>query len=307
MEKIETIDRSVFDWEKIYFLKHLRAAFFSRPRTEEEKIQFEKDFRKISIAFDLASECHKNETRDSWEPYITHPIAVAEILLKEFEKTNANQIMIALLHDVIESNPDYEQIIKKRLWTKMCDHVMALTKKEVTTYLRPREAIITYPVIKLYDQLIIQSITSFAPKFNKDPIIGFLWNKILGDFEKELKQRRNKDYLASLKSLEYDELCVKIADRIHNLRTLGNCKPEKILRVTEDTVLHFLDKKVGEKCPGPHSRIADELVRMTKENNKKRVAEIERQAKMDTKVPKTRNIKNARSTPMAIKSVSITW
>ncbi len=307
MEKPGIINRNVFDWEKIYFLKHLRAAFFSRPRTEEEKTQFEKDFRKISIAFDLAAECHKNETRDSWDPYITHPIGVAEILLKEFEKTNANQIMIALLHDTIESDPDYKEIIRKRLWIQMCDHVVALTKKGVTEYLKPREAIIKYPAIKLYDHFIIQSITSFVPQINKDSIIGFLWNKILGDFEKELKQRRNKDYLASLKSLEYDELCVKIADRIHNLRTLGNCKPEKILRVTEDTVLHFLDKKVGEKCPGPQSRIADELVRMTKENNKKRVAEIERQTKMDTEVPKTRDIKNLRSTSMATNTVSITW
>ncbi len=56
----------------------------------------------------------------------------------------------------------------------MCDHVVALTKKGVTEYLKPREAIIKYPAIKLYDHFIIQSITSFVPQINKDSIIGFL-------------------------------------------------------------------------------------------------------------------------------------
>lgn len=66
------------------------------------------DSAKIKKAYDLAHDAHKNQRRRSGEPYIMHPVAVAEIL---FKLGMDNECIIgALLHDVVEDteyNLDY--------------------------------------------------------------------------------------------------------------------------------------------------------------------------------------------------------
>ena len=58
------------------------------------------DYKKIERAYNLAREAHKDQKRRSGEPYIMHPVAVAEILFK-FGMDN-ECIISALLHDVVE-------------------------------------------------------------------------------------------------------------------------------------------------------------------------------------------------------------
>lgn len=58
------------------------------------------DYKKIERAYKLAKEAHKDQKRRSGEPYIMHPVAVAEILFK-FGMDN-ECIISALLHDVVE-------------------------------------------------------------------------------------------------------------------------------------------------------------------------------------------------------------
>ena len=69
----------------------------------QDKIDF------IHRAYLVATDAHKNQTRRSGEPYITHPVAVAGILADQ--KMDAETIMAALLHDVIEDTP----VTKKEL------------------------------------------------------------------------------------------------------------------------------------------------------------------------------------------------
>ena len=69
----------------------------------QEKVDF------IQRAFIVAMEAHKHQTRQSGEPYITHPVAVAGILADQ--RMDAETIMAALLHDVIEDTP----VTKKQL------------------------------------------------------------------------------------------------------------------------------------------------------------------------------------------------
>ncbi|HUH27043.1 RelA/SpoT family protein [Gelidibacter sp.] len=64
------------------------------------------DKKLIRQAFDMAVDAHKNQRRKSGEAYIFHPIAVAKIVAQEIG-LDATCIAAALLHDVVEDNPDY--------------------------------------------------------------------------------------------------------------------------------------------------------------------------------------------------------
>ncbi|MGO9689571.1 MAG: HD domain-containing protein, partial [Syntrophobacteraceae bacterium] len=56
-------------------------------------------------ALDFASELHSGQKRKSGAPYISHPCAVAEILVREMHVTDPQLLAAALLHDVVEDVP----------------------------------------------------------------------------------------------------------------------------------------------------------------------------------------------------------
>lgn len=64
------------------------------------------DKKLIRSAFDVALDAHKDQRRKSGEAYIFHPIAVAKIVASEIG-LDATCIAAALLHDVVEDNPNY--------------------------------------------------------------------------------------------------------------------------------------------------------------------------------------------------------
>jgi len=64
------------------------------------------DLRRIRYAYYLAEQAHSGQTRGSGEPYITHPLAVADILVEL--GSDDDTIVAALLHDVLEDCPDVE-------------------------------------------------------------------------------------------------------------------------------------------------------------------------------------------------------
>ena len=57
------------------------------------------DFQHIRAAFEFAAEAHKDQKRKSGEPYIIHPLAVAQIVAEEL-RLDSESIEAALLHDV---------------------------------------------------------------------------------------------------------------------------------------------------------------------------------------------------------------
>ncbi|MCK0110119.1 RelA/SpoT family protein [Flavobacteriaceae bacterium S0825] len=66
----------------------------------------DEDKKLIRKAFDVAVDAHKDQRRKSGEAYIFHPIAVAKIVASEIG-LDATSIAAALLHDVVEDNPDF--------------------------------------------------------------------------------------------------------------------------------------------------------------------------------------------------------
>ena len=86
------------------------------------------DKKLIRSAFDVAVDAHKDQRRKSGEAYIFHPIAVATIVASEIG-LDATCIAAALLHDVVEDNPNYTLDDIERLFGKTIAKIVdGLTK-----------------------------------------------------------------------------------------------------------------------------------------------------------------------------------
>lgn len=73
------------------------------------------DKKLIRHAFEVAVDAHKDQRRKSGEAYIFHPIAVAKIVAQEIG-LDATSIAAALLHDVVEDNPNFTIVDIERLF-----------------------------------------------------------------------------------------------------------------------------------------------------------------------------------------------
>ena len=80
----------------------------------------------IKKAYDLARDAHKNQRRRSGEPYIMHPVAVAEILYKLGMDNEC--IVGALLHDVVEDTQYDLEYIRKEFGDEVALLVDGVTK-----------------------------------------------------------------------------------------------------------------------------------------------------------------------------------
>lgn len=141
----------------------------------------------IRAAYAIAYQSHGEQTRDSGEPYITHPVAVATILLDL--AIGAETVVAALLHDVIEDTDiSYDQIADYfgEEIASLVDGVTKLSELEV----RPKEEAQAENYRKMF--------VSMA----NDPRV----------------------------------VLVKLADRLHNMRTIGVTKPEKQRRIARETI-----------------------------------------------------------------------
>lgn len=85
------------------------------------------DKQQIRKAFDLALESHKDMRRKSGEPYIYHPIAVAQISAEEIG-LGTTSIVCALLHDVVEDTSVTLQDIEEQFGKKVVRIIDGLTK-----------------------------------------------------------------------------------------------------------------------------------------------------------------------------------
>ena len=86
----------------------------------------------VERAFEVAERSHKGQLRKSGDPYITHPVAVAEILL-DFG-LDANSIAAALLHDTVEDTSYSQESLRKDFGPEVASLVDGVTKLDRLTY-----------------------------------------------------------------------------------------------------------------------------------------------------------------------------
>ena len=142
----------------------------------------------ISKAFTFANQAHAGVKRRSGEPYIMHPIAVAEIVCKEIG-LGSTSICAALLHDVVEDTEYTVEDIRNMFGDKIAQIVDGLTK---------------------------------------------ISGGIFGD--QASAQAENFRKLLLTMSDDIRVILIKIADRLHNMRTLGSMLPAKQFKIAGETL-----------------------------------------------------------------------
>ena len=80
----------------------------------------------LTKAYNFALNAHKNQKRDAGEPYIIHPVAVADILTEL--KLDSATITTGLLHDTIEDTKVTYDSVKKEFGQEVADLVEGVTK-----------------------------------------------------------------------------------------------------------------------------------------------------------------------------------
>ncbi len=143
------------------------------------------DIALVDKAYRFADAKHEKQLRKSGEPYIIHPLAVAEIVVESGLDTDA--ILAAILHDCLEdTDASFDEIVKLfgRTVAELVEGVTKLTRVNFSTA--------------------------------------------------EEKQMENLRKMFMAMSKDIRVILIKIADRLHNMRTLEYQSPEKqIIKSTE--------------------------------------------------------------------------
>ena len=145
------------------------------------------EIKEVKAAFHFGDEAHLGQYRHSGEPYITHPVAVAEICAGW--KLDAQAIMAALLHDVMEDQGVTKAELAERFGPKVAELVDGLSKLDKMEFRNREEA-----------------------------------------------QAENFRKMLLAMARDVRVILVKLADRLHNMRTLGAVPPEKRRRVARETL-----------------------------------------------------------------------
>ena len=162
------------------------ALDFERLRaTLGEYLRIE-DIGRVEAAYHFAARAHDGQFRQSGEPYVTHPVAVAEIVAGW--RLDPQALIAALLHDVMEDT--------------------AITKQEIADAFGKVTAELVDGLSKL-DKIEFQS-------------------------QEEAQAENFRKMLLAMAS-DLRVILIKLADRLHNMRTLDSVSPAKRRRVASET------------------------------------------------------------------------
>jgi GTP pyrophosphokinase len=145
------------------------------------------DKKLIREAFELSLEAHKNMRRKSGEPYIMHPLEVAQICAAEIG-LGVTSVICALLHDTVEDTDITLELVQLKFGEKVARIIDGLTK-------------------------------------------------ISGVFDQPDRSIQAENFKKMLLTLSDDVrvILIKLADRLHNMRTLDSMSPKSQLKIASET------------------------------------------------------------------------
>ena len=168
--------------EKKLILREYRALLRSlKPKLKPG------DKELIRHAFEMAADAHKTMRRKSGEPYILHPLAVAQICVEEIG-LGVRSTICALLHDTVEDTDITQEDVQREFGTEIARIVDGLTKIS--------------NVIDVNASQQAENFKKILLTLTDDPRV----------------------------------ILIKLADRLHNMRTLESMKREKQLKISSETV-----------------------------------------------------------------------
>jgi len=195
----------------------------------------------VREAYEFGAQAHEGQKRRSGEPYIAHPVAVAHLLADLH--MDAQTLVAAILHDVIEDTPTAKDEIEARFGKGVAELVDGVSKLDHMQFRSREEA----------------QAESFR-----------------------------KMLLAMVRDIRV--IMVKLADRTHNMRTLGAMPPAKRRAIARETLeiyapianrlgLHSIKTELEELgfkslYPGRH-RIIEKALKRARGNQKQFVGKIE--------------------------------
>lgn len=142
---------------------------------------------KIRRAFDLANAAHAPQTRSSGEPYISHPLTVAQILADM--QMDADTLCAAILHDVLEDTPVQKHLLAREFGEEVAELVDGVSKLTQMEFATKAEA-----------------------------------------------QAENFRKMLLAMTRDIRVILVKLADRLHNMKTLDSLPPLKQARIARETL-----------------------------------------------------------------------
>ena len=176
------------DWEV------LKASAQKRCANEEE-------MEVVRRAFDFANDAHRNVRRRSGEPYMLHPIAVAQIVVDDIG-LGYKSISAALLHDVVEDTDYTVEDIREHFGDKIASLVDGLTK--------------------------IKNVLDTEQKTRGTDIT-----------QQSLQAENFKRILLTLND-DVRVVLIKLADRLHNCRTIEHMPEHKRDKILSETMFIFI-------------------------------------------------------------------
>jgi guanosine-3',5'-bis(diphosphate) 3'-pyrophosphohydrolase len=163
------------------------AGLFRQLESRLRPARPDEDLLALRKAFDFALRCHRDQRRNSGEPYIVHPVQTAVILAD----MNLDLVCLqtGLLHDVVEDTPATLEEVRREFGDEVARCVDGVTK--------------------------LGKLEFYSPE------------------ERQAESVR-KMLLAMTSDLRV--ILVKLADRLHNMRTLAFCPAETQKRVAQETL-----------------------------------------------------------------------
>ena len=180
----------------------IRQSYAQLKAAAEKRCANQQELDVVQKAFDFANEAHKNVRRRSGGPYIIHPIEVAKIVVTDIG-LGYKSIAAALLHDVVEDTDYTVDDIRKLFGDKIASLVDGLTK--------------------------IKNVLD-----NEDR------SKKLNDANAKSLQAENFKRILLTLNDDVRVVLIKLADRLHNCRTIEYMPEYKRDKILSETMFIFI-------------------------------------------------------------------